>query len=186
MHLCRSWIALGLLALLVRGLAVQAAVVYKWIDPDGVVHFSDQPVPGAEKIVTAGGSSRGGPVPASSGSSPSAEPKRPVSALAFSQFAIVSPVNEQTITGNQPVTVRIAIEPELKATQSITWYLNGSPVANQSPDATQFTLEDLPRGTYTIVATVVDQPSGETKSADPVTFYVVRTSLFSPQHKAAT
>ena len=32
--------------------AGQAAVVYKWTDSDGVVHFSDQPVPGAEKITT--------------------------------------------------------------------------------------------------------------------------------------
>ena len=33
--------------------AGQAAVVYKWTDADGVVHYSDQPVPGAEKIYTA-------------------------------------------------------------------------------------------------------------------------------------
>ena len=32
--------------------AAQAAVIYKWTDADGVVHFSDQPVPGAEKIYT--------------------------------------------------------------------------------------------------------------------------------------
>jgi Domain of unknown function (DUF4124) len=186
MHLCRSWIALGLLGLLVRGLAVQAAVVYKWIDADGVVHFSDQPVPGAEKIVTPSSSSRGGLGPASPASSSPAAAKRPASAPEITQFAIVSPVNEQTITGNQPVSVQIAMEPELKPTQSITWYLNGSPVANQAPDATQFTLEDLPRGTYTLGATMVDQASGETKSADPVTFYVVRTSLLSPQRKAGT
>lgn len=110
------------------------------------------------------------------------ESKRSASALEFSQFAIVSPANDQTITGNQPVTVQLAIEPELKPTQSIAWYLNGSPVANQA--STQFTLEDLPRGTYTLGATVTDQASGESKSVDPVTFYVVRTSLFSPQHKA--
>jgi hypothetical protein len=186
MHLCRTWIALGLFALLACGIAVQAAVVYKWIDADGVVHFSDQPVPGAERIVTASGSSRSGPAPPGSGGPSMAEPKHSASALDFEQFSIVSPVNDQTITGNQPIAVQIAIQPELKPTQSITWYLNGSPVANQPPDATQFTLEDLPRGTYTLGATVVDQPSGESKSAEPVTFHVVRTSLLSPQRKAAT
>jgi hypothetical protein len=41
----------------------------------------------------------------------------------------------------------------------------------------------LARGTYTLGATVVDQASGESKSAESVTFYVVRTSLLSPQHK---
>ena len=32
--------------------AAQGRVVYKWIDAEGVVHFSDQPVPGAEKVFT--------------------------------------------------------------------------------------------------------------------------------------
>ncbi len=50
MHLCRSWIVCGALALAAIPFAVHAAIVYKWTDADGVVHFSDQPVPGAEKI----------------------------------------------------------------------------------------------------------------------------------------
>ncbi|MGP0088234.1 MAG: DUF4124 domain-containing protein, partial [Steroidobacteraceae bacterium] len=48
MHLLRRSLALGLFAAVVA----QAAVVYKWTDADGVVHFSDQPEPGAEKIYT--------------------------------------------------------------------------------------------------------------------------------------
>ena len=41
--------------------AGQAAVIYKWTDAQGVVHYSDQPVPGAQKIYTTN------PVPAGSG-----------------------------------------------------------------------------------------------------------------------
>jgi hypothetical protein len=68
MHLCRTWIALGLLTVFAGSLAVQAAVVYRWVDADGVVHFSDQPVPGAEKIVTVYKSTRGfGATPGSPG-----------------------------------------------------------------------------------------------------------------------
>ena len=37
-----------LTTLLASGLA--AAQVYKWVDEDGVVHFSDQPRPGAEEV----------------------------------------------------------------------------------------------------------------------------------------
>src|ERR1700687_3592675 len=58
-HLCiapgRLWIALGLFAAFAAG----AAVVYKWTDADGVVHYSDQAVPGAERVVTSSGSSNG-------------------------------------------------------------------------------------------------------------------------------
>ena len=51
-------------------------MIYKWIDADGVVHFSDQPVPGAEKIVTSSPTNNGigGAVPAST---PSQSPAKP-------------------------------------------------------------------------------------------------------------
>ncbi|HEY4975466.1 MAG TPA: hypothetical protein VII41_17775, partial [Steroidobacteraceae bacterium] len=87
--------------------------------------------------------------------------------------------------GNQPVTVHLTVAPALKPTQAITWYLNGNPLTNQAPDAIQFTLDDLSRGTYALGATVLDQATGESKSAQPVTFYVMRTSLLSPTHKGS-
>ncbi len=162
---------------------MEAAVIYKWTDPDGVVHFSDQAVPGAEKILTSSGSSarNGVAPPASNSTAPAAKPKPP--ALSFTQFSIVSPANQETITGNQPINVNLALEPQLKSNQSLSWTLDGSALSNQA-NATTFTLEDVPRGTHTIIATVEDQ-SGESKSSEPVTFYVMRTNLLSPQRKAA-
>ena len=161
---------------------MDAAVIYKWTDPDGVIHFSDQAVPGAEKILTSSGSSaRNGAAPAASNTASTAQPKP--AALSFTQFSIVSPANQETITGNQPINVNLALEPPLKSTQSLTWTLDGSALSNQA-NATSFTLEDVPRGTHTIIATVENQ-TGESKSTEPVTFYVMRTNLLSPQRKAA-
>ncbi len=159
---------------------MHSAVVYKWTDADGVVHFSDQPVPGAEKIVTSTGPKGiGGSYPV-----PPPEPEHAKSPkMSFAQLAITSPGASETMTGNQPVLVHLAITPELAPTQSITWFLNGQPLSNQPPDAVQFTLSDLPRGTYSLSATVSDQTTGESRSADPVTFYVVRPSVLSPTHK---
>ncbi len=182
MHPCRSWLACGALALLAGPFAVQAAIIYKWTDADGVVHFSDQPVPGAEKIVTAGAARIGSVAMGSSGAPPAKS--KPTSTAPPLSVAIDSPGNEQTITGNQPVKVHLAVNPDLKPGQAITWYLNGTPLT-EPPDATQFTLEDLARGTYTLGATVADQASGDSKAAEPVTFYVMRTSLFSPQRKGS-
>jgi hypothetical protein len=164
-------------------LCVQAMVVYKWTDADGVVHFSDQPVPGAEKIVTASGSTRGilsQPAP----SAPTTEkPKTKKGPIDYDQFNITSPAPDQTFTGDQPVSVALALDPALKPNQSVAWSLNGVQVPNQAPDAVSFILTDLARGSYTLTATVTDQLSGESKSADPVVFNVVRPSVFSPQHK---
>jgi Domain of unknown function (DUF4124)/Bacterial Ig domain len=175
---CRTWIALGLSALVT---AAPAAVVYKWTDADGVVHFSDQPVPGAEKIFTSGAGTRGIlSQPTQSGGSADRQQKPP--APAVQHIAITSPASEQTFSGDQPVAVSLSVEPALTATQTVTWTLNGAEVS-QAPNATQFTLPDLARGSYTLAATVSDSVSGESKSADPVTFNVIRPSVRSPQHK---
>jgi hypothetical protein len=171
-----------LVAIVASRIPVDAAVIYKWTDADGVIHFSDQAVPGAEKILTSSGSSgRSGATPAASNAAATAQPKP--AALSFTQFSIVSPANQETITGNQPINVNLALEPQLKSSQSLSWTLDGSALSNQA-NATSFTLEDVPRGTHTIIATVEDQ-SGESKSTEPVTFYVMRTNLLSPQRKAA-
>jgi hypothetical protein len=63
--------------------------------------------------------------------------------------------------------------------------LNGAPVS-EGADSMSFTLPQAltaGRGGYTLGATLTDTLSGESKSADPVTFNVLRPSMLSPQHK---
>jgi hypothetical protein len=176
MHLRRTWIALGLSALIS---AVPAAVVYKWVDADGVVHFSDQPVPGAEKITTSGSSTHGILSQPMTGGGAQSEKNKPHTV----QHAVISsPTPDQTFTGGEQVSASVSVDPPLTPTQSVSWTLNGAPIG-QSSNATQLSLPDLPRGTYTLTATVSDSVSGESISADPVTFNVVRPSVLSPQHK---
>jgi Domain of unknown function (DUF4124) len=176
MHLRRTWIAFGLSALIS---AAPAAVVYKWVDADGVVHFSDQPVPGAEKITTSGGSTHGIlSQPMSGGGTVPDKPKP----RTVQHASISSPTPDQTFTGGEQVSASLAVDPALAPSQTVSWTLNGTQVGETST-ATQLMLPDLPRGTYTLSATVSDSASGESISADPVTFNVVRPSVLSPQHK---
>src|SRR5580658_8447991 len=170
MHPWRPWIVL------LAGLAAfggQAAVVYKWTDADGVVHYSDQSVPGAEKIYTAGGTS------AATDSSPAPGTKKEA-ALGYATFAIISPTPEQTFFGDEVVAVNLSLEPALKPEQTITWHLNGKELEDTS---LHFALPHLDRGAYVIAATVTDQASGESRTSDSVTFYVRQPSELSPQHK---
>jgi Domain of unknown function (DUF4124) len=180
MHPWRPWIVLAALA----AFAGQAAVVYKWTDSDGVVHYSDQPVPGAEKIFTSGSPTPAGS--AASGRSASQGPAGPAApkkngSPGLSQFTITSPTPEQTFFGDE--TIGVHLEPTLKADQTITWHLNGRQLDDLGPVATQFSLPHLDRGTYAIAATVTDQTTGESTSTDSVTFYVRQPSSLSPQHQ---
>jgi len=165
--------------------AAQAAVVYKWTDSDGVIHYSDQPVPGAEKIFTASGPTPGGSVssarPANAGAP---APKKNVApGLEYSRFAITSPLPDQTFFGDDVISVHLALEPSLKPGQTVTWHLNGRQLDDQAPTATQITLPHLDRGTYALAATVTDQTTGASLSTDSVSFFVRQPSELSPQHK---
>ena len=159
----------------------QAAVIYKWTDSEGVVHYSDQSVPGAEKIYT---SSPNGS--ASSESSPESRPSGPQKAGSgvgsYTQFAITSPTPDQTFFGDEAVSVHLAIDPALKAEQTLTWHLNGKELDDQGP-ATSFTLPHLDRGTYIIAATLTDTNTGESRTTESVSFFVRQPSALSPQHK---
>jgi hypothetical protein len=162
---------------------VQAAIIYKWTDADGVVHYSDQAVPGAEKIVTATSAA-----PSSSGSrSPaggfSSAPQKTVpNGLNYTDFSITSPVPNQTFFGDDIVAVHLTLSPSLRPNQTITWHLNGKQL-DYPPDAVAFALPRLDRDTYAIAATITDQQTGESQTSNSVTFFVRQPSALSPQHK---
>jgi Domain of unknown function (DUF4124) len=165
--------------------AGQAAVVYKWTDSDGVIHYSDQPVPGAEKIFTSGSPSTGGSVSSTRPANPGApSPRKNVApGLNYSQFSITSPVPDQTFFGDDVISVHLTLDPSLKPGQTVTWHLNGRQLDDQAPTATQFTLPHLDRGAYALAATVTDPSTGESLSTDSVNFFVRQPSELAPQHK---
>jgi hypothetical protein len=179
MHPRILWIVLG--ALLVS--AAQAAVVYKWIDADGVVHFSDQAEPGAERITTST-VAHTGTLGAKTASTAVVPAKKAPGSLSFTQFTITSPAADQTFFGDDVVGVHLELMPALTADQVVTWHLNGRQLTDQAPDATSFTLPHLDRGAYAIAATVTDQKSGESQSTESVSFFVRQPSSLAPQSKA--
>jgi hypothetical protein len=176
MHPRQTWLAIGLLT----AFTVQAAVIYRWVDADGVVHYSDQASPGAEKIVTATSSSSGAPG-ARNATAPTAQaPRRPADGLNYAEFSITSPAPEQTFFGDDVVAVHLNLNPTLRPNQSITWHLNGKQL-DFPPNAVSFTLPHLDRGTYALAATITDQQTSESESSGSVTFFVRQPSALSPQ-----
>jgi hypothetical protein len=166
--------------------AGQAAVIYKWTDAQGVVHYSDQSVPGAQKIYTTSPAASGSGAPSSANANANAQaPASPGAAAkqGYSIIAVTSPSAEQSFFGDEPIGVALALDPSLKAGDTVTWHLNGQELADQGPGTTQFTLPHLDRGTYAIAATVTDPKSGQSQSTPSVTFYVRQPSALSPQHR---
>ena len=172
--------ALAGIALL--AVAADAAVIYKWKDADGVVHYSDQPVEGAEKIVTGGTSTYSGAASVKGLQGPNRQAQQKPPPTAAVQISITSPQSEQSFFGDEPIPVSLATSPALTANQTVAWMLNGAALQDQPPTAVQFTLQSLTRGTYSLTATVTDAGNGSTQTAS-VTFYVRQPSALSPQHR---
>jgi hypothetical protein len=178
MHPRQTWLAIGLLT----AFTVQAAVIYKWVDADGVVHYSDQSSPGAEKIVTSApnlASASGGG--ARNGATTGALPQRAAQGgLNYAEFSITSPSPEQTFFGDDVVAVHLNLNPSLRPNQAITWHLNGTQL-DFPPNAVSFALPHLDRGTYALAATITDQQTSESQTSNSVTFFVRQPSALSPQ-----
>lgn len=183
MHLWSAVSRIGVLIGLFVAFAAGAAVIYKWTDADGVIHYSDQATPGAEKIITSSGTRSGSSAPRTS-ASPTAVAQGPApSSLAFSQFAITSPAQDQVFFGDDPIPVQLVLQPGLQPNQTLSWHLNGRELEDLGPSALSFMLPKMARGSYALAAIVTDQVSGASQSTESVTFIVRQPSELSPQHK---
>jgi hypothetical protein len=177
MHLCRLLIASASLAAFAAG----AAVVYKWTDSDGVVHFSDQPGPGSEKIVTSGAASNG--VNAGGASHGTLPRQQAAQNGEITAVSIESPAKEQVFFNDDVVPLRLHVEPGLMPGQTVTWTLNGKTLTDPGQQGLSVALQELARGTYVVGASVTDGMTGALQSADSVTFYVRQPSELATQHK---
>ena len=177
MHPRQSWLALGLLT----ALSVQAAVIYRWVDADGVVHYSDQASPGAEKIETATSSAGSAAGPrASTGPAPQMPRQAAQRGLNYSDFTISAPLPDQAFFGEDVVAVHLTLSPSLRPNQAISWHLNGKQL-DSPPDDVSFALPRLDRGTYVLTATITDQQTGESQNSNSVTFFVRQPTTLAPQ-----
>jgi hypothetical protein len=175
-----KWIAVILLAGLTALNAASADQVYKWVDAQGNVHYSDKPHPGAEKIKIANPQSYS--APAESGSLKETHaargdqrPSPPQAAATQYTIAITSPAQQSSVWNTRSVTVSVKVTPGLGPGDSVTFELDGKPL---SPVAqTSVTFDDLDRGEHTVAATL-NTADGQAIKAAPVTFYLHQTTVF--------
>ena len=166
--------ALALLGLLAVGFA--AADTWKWTDEEGVVHYSDRPHPGAERIEIAD---------PNTGQSPSArlrrdgepadEPAEEGAAFRYGSFAVVAPRAEETLWNIEGVlNVSLALSPPLRPGHQIRVYLDGKP---QVVNGTSFQLQEVWRGVHNLQAEVVDETSKLQIRSKTNRFYVQQSTV---------
>ena len=143
-----------LLSLVLHSTAASAAI-YRWVDADGRVHFSDRRVQGAEAVrvprppASAKATEQSGS-PATGVKSADAPQLGP-----YTAFEIVSPVENEVLTQETAaVPVSLLINPPLQEGHRLDIKLDGvaAPVTNAS---TQFNLSGVTLGSHRIQAEIV-------------------------------
>ncbi|NNM60782.1 MAG: DUF4124 domain-containing protein [Steroidobacteraceae bacterium] len=177
MHLWRTLLVTGIFV----SCACPAATIYRWTDAAGVVHYADHPGPGAHQVTVNVDVVKAVPTPV--GGAPRAAPRvrHGGAAIPYTHFSIDSPTQEQSFF-SQAVPVHLTMQPALQPGHRLTWSLNGK---NLAADANQigFTLPNLPRGAYTLTATVSDVATRQALKNAAVRFYVHRPSLLNRFHR---
>lgn len=164
------------------GTLATADPIYRWVDADGLVHYSDVPRDGAEQVELQPAATFSLPPAATAaGSRASTAPEQ--SAADYEALAIVNPTAEETIwnTGGL-VTVRMRPQPSLQPGHSLNLFFNGQPVRDKSPGALTAELQDVARGEHTLTAEILDQNGKRLIAAEPVTFFYRQTSVLNQQN----
>lgn len=176
------WIQLVLFgSLLLLGQAAQAEM-YKWVDEEGNVSYSDQPQhkdarkldPYSDNTIPAT------PIP------PKAQPALPAPdkpETRYSLLQITSPEDDQAIRSNNGnISISLSIQPALNLAQghSISLLLDNQ-LVSENLTTLQATLQNIDRGTHQLSA-VIKNKQGETlKQSDSITFHLHRHSILHPR-----
>lgn len=182
----RRTVLISLLASCLASLALSVAVAttfYRWVDADGIVHYSDRPAPGSKKIEVEDSRPAGAGSSANSAASlPRAKSAGAAPAIAapYTSCEILRPSAEQTLVNVWSVTVELDLQPELRPGDSVVLQYDGSPAADQPPRGTSFVLTSVVRGAHNVAAKVVDLSGRTVCQSGAVTFYVRQPSVLSP------
>lgn len=177
-------IALLLAALGCWALTAQATV-YRWVDADGTVHFSDQPHQGATEIQVQEPQTYSAPKPAPSINAPAAAAaaaRAKTSNFRYTSCAVGSPASESTIGDVDSVSVTVALDPAVRPSDHVSVSYDGTPLPGSGSASTTFAITPLDRGAHTLTVSVTDSSGAPMCQSGPVTFYVRQPSLLAPQN----
>lgn len=158
-------------------------VVWKWVDSQGVTHYADRPVPGAERMELRSGttSTASSPTPPNATSTSTRQPAD--TGPAYQNIEISKPSNDQVFSNiGGAVDVSIRVEPELRSGDTLSLYLDGRLVEAPSSSVQNFSLSDVFRGSHQLVAVITDARGERVAQSQPVTFHVRQQSVLNPQN----
>lgn len=149
------------------------AEVYRWVDAEGQVHYSDRPGEGADRVVLDIVPPSSSPAVAVSAPGRKSSKAGNETAPGYEALTIQAPGQDETLWNIEgQLDVAVAPQPALQAGHRIQLLLDGQTAAELEPGATRTRLSDVYRGQHTLLARIQDEFGTTLKQSEPVTFYV--------------
>ena len=177
--------------LVLAGLAVSLAAtsqeIYRWVDKDGVVHYSDQPGAANAVLINVIEPSTYEPPDNATSSAPGGSDNgggRPESAASpYTSLSITSPTPDQVYFGADAVVLAsVELGGTLQPDHTIAFFLNGN---RQPGEGGSAEFSGLARGSYSLRAAVLDQDGNPVIQSRQVSFHIRQPSKLSPQSPQA-
>jgi hypothetical protein len=150
-----------------------ASQVYRQVDKDGNVTFTDNPAADAEPVEIRELNTIA-PPPELAPRPESTVPKQP--ATVGYEVSITAPTNDTVIPrGPGNFSVAASLSPALKSGHQLQLLLDGNP--RQEPQTgTTWALTNVFRGTHALEVAVIDEAGNQLAKSQPITVYVFRPS----------
>lgn len=173
-----------ILAGLTMSLAAASQEIYRWVDKNGIVHYSDQPgAPNAELIDVIEPNAYDSADTSLAGSTGTVAGDGGQDVAPYGSLSIVSPEPDQVFFGaDAVVTVAASLDGTLQPDHEVVFFVNGD---RRPASGLSLELSNLDRGTYFLRASVLDQGGKPVVSSQQTTFHVRMPSILSPQSPQA-
>lgn len=146
--------------------------VYKWVDENGVIHYTDKPprkdaepakLPPLQTY-------KGGTAPDLRRFDKGPRDGTPPAGAA--QVQIVTPARDETFrSAERVVPIAVMVTPSLRQGHKLIYMVDGKPVSMPTTD-TSFAVTGVNRGSHSVVVTLVDDAGEELGRSQPVTFHM--------------
>ncbi len=179
------------IALILAGLAVtlvaQSQEIYRWVDKNGVVHYSDQPdSPSAELIDVIEPNAyepQDAAASTGAGTAGTGEAEDDPAVSPYDSLSIVSPTQDQVFFGaDAAVNVAADLQGTLRPDHTVVFFLNGN---RTEANGLSTDYSGLARGSYFLRASIVDGSGQPVITSQQINFHVRQPSVNSPQSPTA-
>lgn len=158
---------------------VLAATVYKWVDENGVVHYSDQPHPNAEKVHVKEPQTYRESNPLGAPAAPSPDGGSG-GGPTYRGCAIAQPVDNEDFANPDSLVVVVRTDPPLRPGDQVFVTLDGQALNEGRPTGAQFTISPVERGTHVLQAAVRDSGGALLCQTSGVSYSAHQPSVLNP------